>query len=226
MNATANAATTSASPIHPPARPLRLHRFALSGHAHRVELFLSLLGLPYEGVDVDLPGGAHRRPDFLRLNPFGQVPVLEDGALVLSDSNAILVYLARRYDASGAWWPADPLACAQVQRWFSVAAGPLAAGPASARVSHLFGRPLDARAHAVAHDLFRRMEAHLDDRDWLAAPHPTLADVSLYSYCAHAPEGGVPLQDYPRLRAWIARVEALPGFVGMPRSPLPGAPAA
>lgn len=211
------------APSHQPERPLRLHRFALSGHAHRVELMLSLLGLPHETVDVDLPGGEHRRPDFLRLNAFAQVPVLEDGDVVLPDSNAILVYLASRYDASGRWWPRDPLACAQVQRWLSVAAGPLAHGPAAARVARLFGRPQDPRCHQVAHELFQRMEAQLDGRDWLAAAHPTLADVALYSYTAHAPEGGVSLQDYPRLRAWIARVEALPGFVGMVRSPLPEA---
>jgi glutathione S-transferase len=214
----------STTPTPTPDRPLRLHRFALSGHAHRVELFLSLLGLPYENVDVDLPAGAHKREDFLRLNPFGQVPVLEDGDVVLPDSNAILVYLAGRYDPSGQWWPREPLACAQVQRWFSVAAGPLANGPSAARVARLFGRPHDERSHLVAHELFKRMEAHLEGRDWLAAPHATLADVSLYTYTAHAPEGGVSLDGYPRLRAWIARVEALPGFVGMARSPLPTAP--
>lgn len=213
--------TSTATTTTAPARPLRLHRAALSGHAHRVQLFLSLLGLPYECVDVDLARGAQRQPDFLRLNPFGQVPVLEDGDTVLADSNAILVYLASRYDASGRWWPREALACAQVQRWFSVAAGPLASGPGAARLATLFGRPQDEAAQAAAHALFARLEAHLDGRDWLAAPHPTLADLAIYSYSAHAPEGGVSLQAYPRLRAWIARLEALPGFVGMRPSPLP-----
>jgi glutathione S-transferase len=58
-----------------PQRPIRLHRFALSGHCHRVELLLSLLELPYESIDVDLRAGEQRRPEFLALNPFGQVPV-------------------------------------------------------------------------------------------------------------------------------------------------------
>jgi glutathione S-transferase len=80
---------------------IRLHGFFLSGHTHRAELFLSLLGLPYERIEVDLAKGAHKKPDFLALNPFGQVPVLEDGDAVVSDSNAILVYLALRYDTSG-----------------------------------------------------------------------------------------------------------------------------
>jgi glutathione S-transferase len=75
----------------------------------------------------------------------------------------------------------------------------------------------------VAERLFTLMEAHLSGQDWLAAPHPTLADVAMYTYTAHAPEGGVSLDAYPALRAWLARVEALPGFVGMVRSPLPAA---
>ncbi|MEX0758860.1 MAG: glutathione S-transferase N-terminal domain-containing protein, partial [Tistlia sp.] len=131
--------------------PIRLHDFALSGHAHRVRLFLSLLGLPLEIVPMGLAGGAQKRPAFLAINAFGQVPVIEDpnGAgpggepLVLADSNAILVYLAGRYDPSGRWLPREPLAAARVQRWLSVAAGQLNDGAARARILTLFGRPGD-----------------------------------------------------------------------------------
>src|SRR5262245_50810905 len=80
-----------------PTQPLRLHRFLLSGHCHRVELLLALLELPCELVDVDLPHQEQKSARFLALNPFGQVPVLEDGERVLADSNAILVYLASAY---------------------------------------------------------------------------------------------------------------------------------
>jgi glutathione S-transferase len=119
--------------------PIRLHGFALSGHSHRVELFLSLLGLPFERIDVNLAAGEHKQPQFIARNCFGQVPVIEDGEVTLADSNAILVYLAGRY-APGQWMPNDPIGAAQVQRWFSVAAGQLAFGPAAARVVNLFGR--------------------------------------------------------------------------------------
>ena len=112
--------------------PIRLYRHALSGHAHRVELLLSLLGLPHELIDVDLLAGAQKSPEFLAKNPFGQVPVIEDGPLTLADSNAILVYLASRYDEPRRWLPTDPVAAAQVQRWLSVAAGPQAPPPAPA----------------------------------------------------------------------------------------------
>lgn len=201
-----------------PAQAIRLYRLDLSGHCHRVELFLSLLQLPYEVVDVDLRAGEHKRPAFLARNPFGQVPVIEDGEVTLADSNAILVYLEGRY-AAGQWLPRDPLAAARVQQWLSVAAGPLAYGAAAARVIALFCRPDDpAPAIARGHQLLAVMEAQLARRPWLAGDAPTLADIANYSYVARAPEGGVSLQDYPAVRAWLARVEGLPHFVAMPLS--------
>jgi glutathione S-transferase len=198
---------------------LRLHSFPLSGHAHRARLMLALLGLKAETVDLDLRGGAQKQPGYLALNAFGQVPVLEDGETVIADSNAILVYLAGKYDRSGRWLPADPATAAQVQRWLSVAAGQLLMGPARARMVKLFGSPFDHDAcRQVSVQLFAVMEQHLQGRDWLAAPHATIADIALYSYTAHAPEGDVSLQPYPNIRAWLARIEALPGFVGMPKT--------
>ncbi|MDX5445906.1 MAG: glutathione S-transferase [Zoogloeaceae bacterium] len=195
---------------------LTLHGFALSGHSHRVELFLSLLGLPYECIDVDLAGGAHKRPEFLAKNVFGQVPVLEDGPVVLADSNAILVYLARRYGAGKAidWLPAAPQVEAEVQRWLTVAAGLLAFGPARARLKVLFKADVDADdARKRADQLLTVMDGELARRAWLAGDAPTLADIANYSYVAHAPDGHVPLDPYPNVRAWLARIEALPGFV-------------
>lgn len=207
-----------------PAQPIRLYGFPLSGHCHRVQLFLSLLDLPVEMVTVDLPGGAHKAPGFLARNPFGQVPVIEDGDVVLADSNAILIYLASRYDPSGGWYPRDPVRAAEVQRWLSVAAGPLAAGPASARLAVLFGLDLDvAQARTAARQLFAVLDAHLADRRFLVGDAPTIADLALYSYTAHAPEGGVALDPYPHIRGWLTRIEALPGYVGMKRSPAPAA---
>ena len=199
--------------------PIRLYRSPLSGHAHRVELMLSLLGVPCERIDVDLRAGAHRQPEFLARNAFGQVPVIEDGAVTLADSNAILVYLAGAYDPAGGWLPREPVAAARVQRWLSVAAGELAAGPNTARLGMLFGRQVDvARAQEVAARLFGLMEAALEAAPFLAGGAPTIADVAIYSYTVLAPEGGVSLAPYPAIRAWLARIEALPGFVPMTRS--------
>jgi glutathione S-transferase len=198
---------------------LRLHRFLISGHSHRAELMLSLLGLRAELVNVDLPRGEHKQPDFLSKNSFGQVPVLEDGTLTLSDSNAILVYLAERYDPAERYWPRDPARRAEVQRWLSVAAGQLSAGPGAARLARIFKAPVDhALAVRKAHDLFALLDKELSARPFLVGETPTLADVALYTYTAHAPEGDVSLEAYPAIRNWLSRIEALPGFVPMARS--------
>jgi len=203
-----------------PAAPIRHYRMALSGHCHRVELLLSLLGLPYENVDVDLAAREHKSPAFLARNRFGQVPVIEDGEITLADSNAIMVYLEARY-APGRFMPRDPAGAARVQRWLSVAAGPLAFGPALARIITLFRRADDPQpAIARAQQLFGVMEAELAERPWLAGTETTLADLANYAYVARAPEGNVSLQDYPALRAWLQRIEALPGFVPFAQSPV------
>jgi glutathione S-transferase len=186
-----------------------------------VELFLSLLRLPFELVDVDLAKGAHKAPELLAKNPLGQVPVIEDGDLTLPDSNAILVYLAARYDASGRWYPREPVAAARVQQWLSISAGQLANGPAAARLFSVFGAKLDhERAKAIAAQLYAVIDPHLATRRFLTGDKPTIADVAIYSYTAHAPEGGVSLEPYRNVRAWLARIEALAGFVPMKRTPL------
>ncbi|MCK2055535.1 glutathione S-transferase [Methylobacterium sp. 37f] len=198
---------------------MKLFHFALSGHAHRARLFLYLVGQPCDLVEVDLARGEHRAPDFLTLNPFGQVPVLVDGDTVVPDSNAILVYLAKRLGRTD-WLPEDAAGAARVQRWLSVAAGPIAFGPAAARLVTLFGATFDAaEVIARAHAILGRVEAELADRPWLAGDRPTVADVALYSYVAGAPEGNVDLAPYAQVRAWLARIEALPGFVLFPQTP-------
>ncbi len=168
----------------------------------------------------DQPEAAELR----RLNPLGQIPVLIDGPEVIADSNAILVYLAARYAPESGWMPRDPLGAAQVQRWLSIAAGEVRYGPALARLMVVFGAQADrATVHAAAARILTFMDGHLADRAYLAADRATLADIACYSYVAHAPEGGVSLAPYPEVRAWLARVEALPGFVPMPASPIPEA---
>lgn len=202
--------------------PIRLYRNPKSGHCHRVELMLALLGLPYETHDLDMANGEHKSPEYLKISPFGLVPAIDDGGYTLSDSNAILVYLIRQYAGDAGWMPQDARQAAEVQRWLTVAADNIYAGPCAARLVKVFGVPLDhAAAVSKAHELFRVMEAHLAGRDWLATHTITIADVAGYSYIAHAPEGGVDLGPYPNIRAWLERVESQPGFVGMARSPIP-----
>ena len=200
-----------------PRPDITLYGLRLSGHSHRAELFLSLLGLPYRFVTAFPP-----TPELLRLHPLGQIPVLTDGEAVVPDSNAILVYLAARYAPGDGWMPGEPEGAAAVQRWLSIAAGEIRHGPALARLMVLFGAEADrATVDATAARILTFLDGHLTDREFLVAPHPTLADIACYSYVAHAPEGGVSLAPYPAIRAWIGRIEALPGFIPMPASPVP-----
>ena len=194
---------------------IKIHGFPLSGHSHRVELFASLAGIAYESILVDLAQGEHKQPPFLDLNPVGQVPVIEDGDVVVSDSNAILVYLARRYAPD--YLPTDPTDEAEVQKFLTLAAGEIAFGPAAARLINVFNASLDADFCAtVSERVLAKLDAHLAGRDFLVAARPTIADVAIYSYTAHAPEGGVSLDAYSNLRRWLKNVEELPGFVAMP----------
>jgi glutathione S-transferase len=199
---------------------MKLYHHPLSGHAHRARLFLSLLGLQAELVEINLLQAEQKTPAFLAMNPFGQVPLLEDDGHYIPDSNAILVYLARRYGAAS-WLPQDALGAAAVQRWLSVAAGEIASGPATARIIQLFQKPQDpSDAIERAHRVLGLIEAQLATHEWIAASHVTIADVALYSYIARAPEGNVDLAPYAHIQAWLARVEGLPGFVPFIKSPI------
>lgn len=197
---------------------IKLYRHPLSGNSHRVELLLSILKLDYQLVDIDLLQGEQRKPEFIAKNPFGQVPVLEDGDVVIDESNAILVYLAKKY-GNETWLPAEPVAAAEVQRWLSITASRIAEGPASARLVTVFNAPynLEDRQNR-SHDLLKIIDQHLSKRRFLVGDNASLADLAAYAYIAHAPEGGVSLKDYPAVRNWLENVEALEGFVPMQKT--------
>lgn len=200
---------------------MKLYYHPLSGHAHRARLFLSLIEAEFDLIEVDLATRAHKAPDYLALNRFGQVPVLDDNGTIIADSSAILVYLAKKLDLDD-WLPSDPQGAAAVQRWLSVAAGQIAFGPAAARLITVFGAGFNAdevigRAHAV----LKLIDEELGDKMWIiAGTHPTIADIALYSYIARAPEGNIDLAPYANVSAWLERVEALPGFVPFVTTPV------
>lgn len=199
---------------------MKLYYHPLSGHAHRAHLFLSILGADFELVKVDLQNGAHKSPDFLKMNRFGQVPALDDNGTIISDSNAILVDLAKKFGEQN-WLPETALGAATVQRWLSVAAGEIASGPARARLITVFGAGYNATdVIAAAHRVFAIIEQELVSKDWIAALHPTIADLALYSYIANAPEGNVDLSGYPNIGEWLKRVESIKGFIPFAKTPV------
>jgi glutathione S-transferase len=196
----------------------KLYDLSLSGHCHRVRLFLDLLGLNYEAVPVDLLSGEHLQEPHLKRNPFGKVPVLDDDGHLVRESNAILVYLALKHKARD-WYPVDnPAAAAEIQQWLNVAANEVLQGPAKAYVARVFGGGDDAWKEGVenSHKLYAVLDPLLDGRDWLVGVHATLADIALYSYISRAPIAGVDISGYTNIQRWLDNVEGLAGFVAMP----------
>jgi len=195
---------------------MELFDFAPSGNCHKICLFLSLLQVPYQPVPIDVVNLQQKSEPFLMMNPFGQLPVLKDGETVVWDSQAILLYLARKY-AAPSWLPLDAVGMSRVMEWLSTAANEVARGPSSLRVYHKFGRAIAMEdALQATASVLPILEQQLKAGDWLAARHITIADIAIYPYIALAPEGKIDLTPYPAICQWICRIQALPNYVGMP----------
>jgi glutathione S-transferase len=195
---------------------IKLYGHELSGNSYKVKLLLSLLNLEFEWIKLDLLAGEHKSEAFLSLNPFGQVPVLVDRDTILSDAQAILVYLARTY-GSDRWLPVDALSLSKVVRWLSTTAGEIRQGPESARLYHLFkvtSINFD-RAKEKAEFILSQLDRHLSDRQWLEFDRPTIADIAVFPYVFLAPDGQIDLSSYSHVLAWIYRIKQLPGFIAM-----------
>lgn len=195
---------------------IQLYGHELSGNSYKVKLLLSLVHLDYEWIRVDLMSGAHKKPDFLALNPFGQVPVLVDGDTTIADAQAILVYLARQYGGE-VWLPLEAEPLSRIVRWLSTTAGEIRQGPESARLYHLFKATSInlERANQKSDFILSQLNEHLRDRPWLELERPTIADIAAFPYIALAPDVQISLDAYPHVLAWIDRIKKLPGFVGM-----------
>lgn len=195
---------------------MKLYDFELSGNAYRVRLMLSLLGLKAELQSVNLPQGEQRQDWFLRLNPRGQVPVLDDDGTVIWDSLAILVYLARKYGGER-WLPSDARSLAEVMQWLAVMENEILYGLGRARVIVKFKLPGNLEeVQALGKRGLSVLEAQLSKHDWLALERFTIADVGCFPYVALAAEGQIVLDPYPAVQKWIERIKKQPGFVPMP----------
>lgn len=200
--------------------PIQLYGTPLSGHCHRVVLLLNMLNLPFEAKEA--PASVRQTNEFQRLSPMAQIPVLVDGDLVLTDSNAILVYLVKRYAPGSHWLPEDAVQAAEVQQWLSKAAGEIRYGVAAARMVAQFNAPENyAASKVIADNFLPHLERHLSQHKFLATGQATIADLACHSYVRSAPEGGVSLEPYPAIRQWLARISALPGYQPQPGLPLP-----
>lgn len=199
-----------------------------SGNSYKVELFLQLLSVPFDPIQVSIPKGEHRDEAFLALSHFGQIPVLVDNEKVFTDSHAILCYLARAYGDSNAdtWLPIEPEGLARVMRWLSFSANEIQNGPTMARAAKLLGWAIDYEsAVEKSYRLLSLMDDHLQKREWLATKSVTVADIACYPYLLLASEGGIETQPFSAVCDWMERLESVPNFWPMPRIPnLPHVP--
>ncbi|SAL72585.1 glutathione S-transferase domain-containing protein [Caballeronia udeis] len=195
---------------------IKLYDFELSGSCYKIRLFMSLLELQHEAQIVDFVNKEHKTDKYTSLNPFGEVPIFEDDELRLRDAQAILVYLAKKYDRSNQWFPDDAASMGKIVQWLSTGGGEVM-NAAGARLVKILNYPLDLeKLQTGAHRVFTIMNEHLATREWLELGHPTIADIACFPYTALAGEGGIDLNQYPNLRSWIKRMKALPGFITMP----------
>lgn len=195
---------------------MKLYDIDLSGNCYKVRLLCALAKIPIELVSVDFMGGEHKTPKILAMNPLGELPILQDGELTLRDSQAILFYLASKYGGE-AWLPKDPAHAAKVMQWLSTSANEVQHGPADARLIDLFGYQLD-KSTTIKNSgrILPIFEAHLSKNLWLELDRVTIADCACFPYIALAQEGGVSLEPYPNISAWIERIKALTNFIPMP----------
>jgi glutathione S-transferase len=193
---------------------LTLYDFPLSGNCYKVRLLLAMLGLSYQRIRIDSTTlTATQTPEFRRINPRGQIPVLVDGDITIWDSMAILVYLARREQRSD-WLPNDALGEARVMQWLAISENELLYGLARARATIRFGRPFNLeQCQQEAHAGLNTLNLQLEQSPWLCGETPTIADLACYPYVHLAPEAEVSLDAYPAVREWVTRLEALPDWV-------------
>lgn len=193
---------------------ITLYDHPRSGNCHKVRLLLSMLKLSYESRFVQVLEGVHNEPWFVALNPLRQIPVLTDDEFRVQDSQAILVYLARRY---GPHWIADGAHdLARITEWLSFAANEIGNSLQPARLFHILGEHTDiALAQTRGRRALGLLDERLSDRDWLALDRPTIADLACFPYVGLAREGKLPLDEYAHVLAWIERIRGLDGYVSM-----------
>ena len=195
---------------------MKLYNVEFSGNCYKVRLLLSMLKIDYEIIPIDIKKREQKAPDYLKKNPLGEIPTLEDDYLVLRDSQAILVYLARKY-GSDDWLPSEPNEMAQVMQWLSTACNEIARGPMDARAHFKLKLDIDIdKAHEKSKTILTIIENHLKNHEWLALNHVTIADIACFPYIALAGEGKISLDPYPNIQTWINRIKQLPNFIPMP----------
>ena len=195
---------------------MKLYTNERSGNAYKLRLLLTLLDVPFDKVAIDLAKREQKEPQYLKLNPRGQVPVLEDSDKIFWGSTAALVYIARKHGGEK-WLPIDPAAIAEVMQWLELAQNEIHYGLQFARAIKNMGRPGNLEeCQAYGRTALRVLDGHLANREWLALGRMTIADIACFPYVAMAPDADISLDEYTAVTAWIGRIKALPRYIPVP----------
>jgi len=195
---------------------MKLYNVEVSGNCYKIRLLLSMLNVDCDIAPIDIANKEQKSPAYLQKNPFGEIPVLEDSDLMLRDSQAILVYLAREY-GNDEWLPSKPDEMALVIQWLSTACNEIARGPMDARAHYKFKLDINIeKAQEKSHSILTVINDHLADRDWLELNRPTIADIACFPYIALSYEGNISLDPYPNIQKWISSIKKLPNYISMP----------
>lgn len=198
---------------------IKLYDFELSGSCYKIRMLMNILDVNYESIPVDFINKEHKNEKYTALNPFGELPILDADGLILRDAQAIMVYLAKKYDSSGKWYPDDAESMGRINQWLSTGGGEVM-NSAAARLVKILNYQLDIdKLHAGANRVFKIMDAHLATREFLELGRPTIGDLACFPYTAMAGEGGIDLSVYPNILKWIERMKKIPGFITMPGIP-------
>jgi glutathione S-transferase len=203
---------------------MKLYSHPLSLNGYKVRLLLAFMGQECNCENVDLINDRHKSHDFLAMHPLGQVPVLVDEDLAIWDSQAILVYLARKFE-NEQWLPLNAKASAQITSWLSFAAKELAIGLAAARVHHILGGQginfvtrlnIDIdQATAQGEKSLEVLDHSLAKNQWLVGNIPTIADIACFPAIEFAHEGKISLRTYPHVQTWVDRMKQQLGYIPM-----------
>ena len=195
---------------------MKLYNVSYSGNSYKVPLLLAHLGMPCETIEVDILKGQSRTPEFLKINPNGRTPVLDDNGFVLAESNAIRAYLAR----GTKYLPEDLKKFALTFQWMFFEQYSHEPFIATSRfwLQHKPDSPektaLLASRREGGSAALKIIEDHLSKNDFFVGDY-SIADIALFAYTHVSHEGGFPLDNFPRIRSWIERVQAQPGFIAM-----------
>lgn len=203
--------------------PFTLYNYVLSGNCYKIRLLASLLDVDYKTVAVDFhPGQEHKSDALLQINPAGTLPILVAESLVLTETQAMLVWMAQRFDPTNTWWPDDNNGTtAAVLQWLGFATR-LSATVGELRLHSMLNKTIDVQVAASGSKrVLRELESHLSEQrirgyKWLVGGRPTVADIACFPYTALSPDAGIDHDGYPAIRRWLHELRSLDGFITMP----------